>query len=68
MYPQPAPHPPIDALLIIKGKLHFDRAVDRTVEALFRVFRGSNHDLLGMTLFLCPIARCIELTIKPNQL
>jgi hypothetical protein len=41
--PSARPHPPIDVLLITKAKPQFDRAVDRAVEALFRVFRPSNH-------------------------
>jgi hypothetical protein len=40
--PQPDTPPPIKPLLKTNTKLQFDRAVDRTVEALFHVFQGSN--------------------------
>src|SRR5579864_7209446 len=33
---------PLDVLLITKAQPQFDRAVDRTVEAFFRVFQWSN--------------------------
>jgi hypothetical protein len=34
--------PPIELLLQTKGEMQFDRAVDRTVKAIFYVFQQSN--------------------------
>src|SRR5579864_234084 len=39
---QPQTPPPLEVLIKTKGKVQFDRAVDRTVEAFFHVFQGSN--------------------------
>jgi len=39
----PDPHPPIRVLLKTNAKPQFDRAVDRAVEAFFRVFSTLNH-------------------------
>ena len=55
--PSASPPPPIDVLLKTKAKPQFDRAVDRAVEALFRVFSGLNRivsvlPLLGQNIRL----------------
>jgi hypothetical protein len=40
--PQPTTHPGVAVLLQTKTQVQFDRAVDRTVEAIFHVFQQSN--------------------------